>query len=1459
MNNNIFIVSLIVLLCDFVSYAQLSSNFVEVHSYSIGQGLSQKMIQNMVQDEDRFIWIATWNGLEKFDGYTFRNFKTYPTDSVRLQHNRIVNVATGPKNGLWCETFDSRLYVFDKVNERFVDPFSLHPGIKACEEVKQTFYLDNGVVWMSARDGSLWRLEGDRYRENGALKYFQPTRPERGETIYGIYADGNGGEWVLSNHGYWVHGRQDISGFREFVQASAISGGLLLIDSDGKMAAYSAGDGSVNDVLPWLSVRTDIRPFLLSDGKIIIGTEDGLVALLDLMSSTVKTVALPGREIITEYYEQKPDGKNGHVLWMLTRSDVLRLDLSQMICERLDKPYTDSSESLDMEFIHEDGNGDIWVYPHNGHLCHYNTSVRRLERACILTENGRVVTPDISSFLFDDRRNIWGRTPLGIQKFSFSVGGSATVIGNPGEYRGLFIDSRGNLWATCKEKSVSIFDRSYNYIGNLTPSGNVVSSPDMKFGASVYTMMEDSKGRIWLGAKGDGIYVATPQKISSNNVDSYRIDHYTRRLDDLESLSDSGVYSIFEDKKGRVWIGTYGGGLNLVDEGKDGSMRFIHARNGGLPTYPIVSCDKVRYVTANSDGDIMLCTTGGLVTFDSDFTSPRDIRFYRNWSDITRDSTLSDSDVFYAYEDSRHDIYLTTMAGGICKLESGSVLGNNLRFSYISKQNGLPSDMAYSIREDRNGYLWMALETALCRYDPKDHSIVTYDRYDFHIPFVTTEVPFVIDADGRATLALVNGLLSLDLENLKKSDYIPEIRFYDAEVNTDGGGIMMVPVKDGVLVLRPDQRNAAISFAALDYGNTENISYSYRLRGLNDNWIDNGHSNKASFYSLPAGDYELEVKSTNCEGAWNDRVYSMRIRVEPTFVETVWAKLLYIFAFIAVGLAIWFVSVYILRLQRRINMEQELTRLKLRFFTDVSHELRTPLTLIVNPVDEVLSDSSLSPVSRDYMMMVKSNTDRMLRLINQFLDIRRIQNSKMKVYLEMVDIVPLFHRIHRDFSGLARQKGISFSLSCHTEECKIYTDVDKLEKILFNLLSNAFKFTPDGKNVAFGLTMDGNTIKITVSDEGQGMDDGQKSRLFNRFETLGRKVKGPSSGIGLSLVRELVSLLHGCISVSSEIDRGSVFSVILPIGYESYCNDTNVELILNDCNTREITTAVVYADRTDSPADRTPGGDFRILVVEDNDELRRMLCRMLADGYSVVEACDGQEAIDKMDELLPDMIISDIMMPRVDGLELLERVRSDSARSHIPFILLSAKSSVVERIEGLECGADDYLTKPFSASYLKARIRSLIRQRTRLKDCLVAGNPVRNVAEKVAEGDDLPMLTGFDTEFVGRLSDYIERESSRPELTIDEIASSMNMGRTVFNRKVKSLFNVTPVELLSAMRLKRAESLLCSGDLTVAEVSYRCGFTSPQYFNRVFKSHYGCTPSEWRVNSCKASVVGQQA
>lgn len=1436
---------MICVVCAFVSHAYPSQNIVEVRSYSIGQGLSQKMIQNMVQDEDGFIWLATWNGLEKFDGYAFRNFKTYPTDSVRLQYNRIINVAVGPKDGLWCETFDYRLYIFDKGREEFVDPFMLHPGVKPCESIKRSFYLQDGVAWLSARDGSLWRLDGRRYDEAGALKYFPPTRQERGETIYGIYNDGNGGEWVLSNRGYWVYGKSDISGCREFVHAAVVKGGMLLIDSEGKMVLYNAKKGTVTDVLPTLTVRADTEPFALSDGRVMVGLENG-VGLYDINRGMVSKVEMAGCDKIARCHEQKLHDRTGSVLWMLTRKDVFRLDLMSMDCERLAKPYNDSSESLDMQFIHEDGNGEMWIYPYNGHLCHYNTHTRSLERASVFTEHGSSPVPDISSYLFDDRKNIWGRAQLGIHKFTFPFGRSAAVFATSGEYRGLFIDSRRNLWAACKEKAVSLYDRNYNYIGNLSVTGEVVRDPGLKFGALVYTVTEDSKGRIWIGAKGEGIYVATPQIDASGRVVRYAMRHYEKKLDELSSLSDSGVYSIFEDRKGRIWIGTYGGGLNLVDEGRDGTMRFIHARNGGLPTYPIVSCEKVRYVTATSAGDIMVCTTGGLVTFDDDFTSPRDIRFHRNRCDITRDSTLSSNDVFYAFEDSRHDIYLATMAGGVCKLKGDNILSDNLRFDYINKQNGLPSDMVYSIREDRDGYLWIALETALCRYNPNNHAIETYDRYDFHIPLVTTEAPFVMDSDGRATLALVNGLLNVDLRSLRKSDYVPKIHFYDAEVNTDDRTVKKIAIRDGVLTLKPDQRNVTMTFTALDYGNTENISYSYRLKGFNDHWIDNGHSNKASFYALPAGNYVLEVRSTNCEGAWNNEVSSIAICVEPTFVETVWAKILYIFAFLAIGLAVWYVSVYILQLQKRINVEQELTRLKLRFFTDVSHELRTPLTLIVNPVDEVLGDASLSATSRDYMMMIKSNTDRMLRLINQFLDIRKIQNGKMRVNLELVDIVPLFHRVYRDFSGLARQKGIKFTLSCPTEQCRIYTDVDKFEKILFNLLSNAFKYTSDGKNVYMGLEADATSVKITVRDEGDGMTENQKSKLFNRFETLGRRVKSPSTGIGLSLVKEIVEILHGTISVDSEVGKGSAFEVVLPGDYESFSKDTAVELILGDGNGVD----VAVEHEVPEPVMAEGEDSLCILVVEDNDELRRMLCRMLGDSYNVIEACNGQEALDRMNEVVPDMIISDIMMPRVDGLELLSRVRSDNARCHIPFMLLSAKVSVYERIEGLECGADDYLTKPFSTSYLKARIKSLISQRTRLMDYIVAGHGAvsdSNVERRDTDAE-LPVLTNFDTEFVNRLSAFIEQQSSRSDLTIDEMASAMSLGRTVFNRKVKSLLNTTPVELLTAMRLKKAESLIKDSDLTMAEISYRCGFSSPQYFNRVFKSRYKCTPLEWRVS-----------
>ena len=1431
------------------TFAQQARNIVEVRSYSVGEGMTQKMVQNVVQDEDNFVWMATWNGLEKFDGYTFRNYKSYPTDSVRLAFNRLPSVTVGPDHILWCETYDARMFIFDTREERFIDLFALHPEVKPCEEFVRKFSLPDGILWLAARDGSLWRIDGKTYRERGSVRLFQATRPERGETIYGIYPDGKGGEWIFSNHGYWVYGRNDIHGLRDFRHALLIGGNFLLIGGDGSLASADTADGTIRDIPLDARIIHTAPPLLLTDGRVALMTDRG-PGLFDPVRKTVTHIDLKCGNRIVTFYEQTKPSPDG-ILWALTDvGDVLRIDTGSLKGSVLAKPYSDRTESLEMQFIHQDSWGQMWIYPLDGHLCHYNSDSGLLERVYTYSDRGIRLVPDITFYMIDDRDNLWGCTKRGIQKFTFPSGYACNLSDRGAECRGLMIDSRGRLWTGYKDLTVALYDSTYRYIGNLSPSGEIRRDESTSFGASVYSFLEDSRGRIWLGSRNDGLFIATP----TGRGDSYTIRNFRHRPDDASSLSNDAVYSIYEDRNHRIWVGTYGGGLNLIDERPDGSLGFRHASNGGLPTFPGRKCRNVRYITCSSKGEMMLGTSGGFVTFDCGFDDPAEIKFYRNWCDISRDSTLSNSDVLFAMEDSRHDIYLAIMSGGVCRLKAQDLLSDRLEFSYINQRSGLPSDMVYSMREDMDGKIWIAVENAICLYDPDSDRLEVFGSHDFHRSLLIGEAPFVIDSRGTATMGLGNAMLQVDLRHLRKSDYAPNVVFYEARLQGTGGSEKTIRIHEPELDLAPEYRNISVSFVALDYSNSENISYAYRLKGFNDHWVDNGHNHTASFYALPAGDYVLEVKATNSEGAWSDRIYSLKLHIRPTFIETVWAKLLYVLAFLVICLAVWYVSVYILRLQRRIDMEQELTAMKLKFFTDVSHELRTPLTLIINPIDEVLADRTLSPSSREYMSLAKSNTDRMLRLINQFLDIRKIQNSKMKIYLERTDIVALLGKMHHDFTGLARQKHIDFRYSCTGSGRMMYTDIDKVEKIVFNLLSNAFKYTPDGKSISLAAVYEADRLVISVSDQGPGIEEWQKNALFRRFENFGRKRRVLSSGIGLSLVKELVDILHGSISVSGSKGEGCTFTVTLPGDYGTYADDTNVELILNDEDSAQTSgsdiRAIGEADSSPDKPDESSGDRLHVLVVDDNDELRHMMTRMLCSHYTVTEAEDGAKALEMLadSQHQPDIIISDIMMPRVDGLELLARVRANNEWSHIPFVLLSAKASVYDRIEGLECGADDYLTKPFSASYLRARLKSIIARRSRLREFFLGSTTDDRPTDNASDQTEMVQLTDYDSEFVRNLIQYIEREVRRTDLTIDEIATAMGLGRTMFNRKVKSLLNVTPIELLVSVRLRLARTMLSEGRFTVSEITYKCGFSSPQYFSRVFKQANGCTPGEYARN-----------
>lgn len=459
----------------------------------------------------------------------------------------------------------------------------------------------------------------------------------------------------------------------------------------------------------------------------------------------------------------------------------------------------------------------------------------------------------------------------------------------------------------------------------------------------------------------------------------------------------------------------------------------------------------------------------------------------------------------------------------------------------------------------------------------------------------------------------------------------------------------------------------------------------------------------------------------------------------------------------------------------------------------------------------------------------------MLRLINQILDFRKIQNGKMKLFIACIDVEELTRHTFESFEHMAQKQHIGYRFSSPSQPIRCYTDADKVEKILFNLLSNAFKYTPAGKGIQVSLDPLDEGFTITVRDEGRGIAPEKIEKIFNRFETLGAPQNSLSTGIGLSLVQELVQLLHGNIQVTSSPENGSTFIVSLPGASSAYRRDPHAEFILED------TSIPVTEEENNS---NIPSGEESILVVEDNAELRHFIKYILQDEYNVTTAQNGKDGLDKIVSTQPGLVISDVMMPIMDGIELLDTVKQNPDISHTPFILLSAKTSVEDRIKGLEYGADDYITKPFSSSYLKARVRSLLQRRREWKDFYLTR--AKEMPEKKDSEKSQDSLTRFDDAFMRQIIQEIENNIQNSDLKIENLADTQHISRTVFYRKIKSLTGISPIDLIQEIRIRKATEYLEKGELRVSEIAYRCGFSSPQYFSRVFKEKTGHSPSEYK-------------
>lgn len=818
-------------------------------------------------------------------------------------------------------------------------------------------------------------------------------------------------------------------------------------------------------------------------------------------------------------------------------------------------------------------------------------------------------------------------------------------------------------------------------------------------------------------------------------------------------------------------------------------------------------------------------------------------------SSIDNTLSLKSNDIHYVYFTTT-GLYAVTYGGGFSKLvkeKDGSIV-----FKTYSMENGMLSDIVFSAIEDNRRHLWLVTENGLSKFDPFAE---VFDNYPLKIQL--SDVQFnegvaVKNINGEIIINTNKGLCHFFPDSVSKSLYIPRIVFSNLSI----GGEFLRPGVEGSpltaelddmpeLVLSHHVNIFTIQYAALDMTGNENITYAYMLEGLDNTWKYVGGQRSVTYTNLKKGKYRLKIRSTNADGVWVENTRILPITILPSFWETGWAYFLYILSlcfFIAVFTYIFFV---IYRLRNKVSMEQQIADIKLRFFTNISHELRTPLTLIIGPIEKILQ-KQLSQEIQDDLMLVKENTNRMLRLVNQLLDFRKVQNQKMKLKVSEVDLSVFIPFVMNNFKELSVRHHIDFCFETESEHLRIWIDQDKLETILFNLIANAFKFTPSGKSIVLTLKEEKNRVCIGVRDEGVGIEQEKQNVIFSRFETVMEKnlFNLPNTGIGLSLVKELVELHHGDIIVNSKIGQGTCFLVYFYKGKEHYSNEA-VEWIVADFDKSTASDSIVQKViqkesliNEDKPV---------LLLVEDNVELRAFMYNTFMEQFNILEAADGEEGMNIAIEHIPDMIITDLMMPKMDGIAMIKKLRNNMNTSHIMIIMLTAKADSETEFIALGEGADAYVTKPFSLNNLQVQVSNLLKRKVQLQE-YYNHHLLDNQKSKEPELKAERSFSSNDKKFMHELIEFLNRNIDNNELLVDDLVSNFHMSRTVFFKKLKVLTGLSPVEFIREIRIKRAAELIKEDGYNMAQVAYMVGFNDPHYFSKCFKQVYNMTPTEYKYS-----------
>lgn len=1023
---------------------------------------------------------------------------------------------------------------------------------------------------------------------------------------------------------------------------------------------------------------------------------------------------------------------------------------------------------------------------------------------------------------------------------------------------GIYEDRAGNIWALQENMGVAIISKRANsteriffsapedmghansihllkragdiiYVGNRYNGLNVADGQlrsmhtASRYNDDVVVVSQGKDGALWMGTRKSGIYAGNRQYCHDDN--------------DPSSLSAGKISDIFCDPKGRIWISVFDGAVDLAEPDGKGGYRFRHFFQGDD------AIGQPRQMLADQHGYIWLSAGDGLYVFQPDqlIGNPKayqHVHLHKSHPQL--------DEIHCIYADSQHNLLAGTQGGGLALLDN-SKPGNPKVKNIFTTKDGLPSNNIQQLIEDTDGNVWIGTDNGLARYNLKKKTIISLLPSDTQQGNMFIENAVCRLDNGQLAFGSRHGIAIIDPNHLPTRQspfklcitdiYINGISIHDQE---DGTITVLLERKEPIR-LEYNQNSLTFNFSDFDYAEKQGSRYSYRLVGYDQDWSAPSPINFAAYKNLPPGKYTMEVRSLGADGQWKNEAESIEIVIHPPLWQTWWAYLIYLIILAALG---WFVWRYFKRtndLQNRIKVETQLTEYKLRFFTNISHEFRTPLTIIRGSMERIAALGDIPGDMKQPVSNMRKSVDRMMRLINQLLEFRKMQNNKLQLALEETDVIGFIKDIYLTFHQTAENKRISYTFLPFAHKYMMYLDKSFVDKIVYNLLSNAFKYTMSKHSISLRITHNEETrqIGIIVEDTGIGVPKDKQKDLFTRFNQS--VYTQDSIGVGLHLVYELVRVHHGTIVFRENPEGGAVFTVTLPT--DKSCYDEKDFLIAGNDLLREQNENRQPEPLTDYKEMRPePLNNRRVLIVEDDDGIRDYMVNELIRYFTIDTASNGQEALDQLqaeEGIRPDLIISDVLMPIMNGYELTQHVRVNKETADIPIILLTALTAEEKKVKGLDSGADAYVEKPFSMKVLIAKCRQLISRQDQLKIAYAKEVIGRIEAPQVlVDEQDSKLRAQLEAWLTAHLSDF--------NLSIDSFAEKMGYGRTTFFKKVKKLTGQTPNDYIKSMRMERAAELLKDDTLTVAEISYKIGIEDPYYFSKSFKNYFGISPSQYR-------------